>query len=83
MSRLMYIDESGQFFPVSDEPVNFTEPKETQADRIRDMKDTELAEWLVDIQLYIYKCTLQGEEPKNFPYTYSGWMKWLQEEVNE
>lgn len=55
----------------------------TNGEAIRRMTDEELAKWLVDVQLYTYKCTIQGKKPKEYPYTDSGWLDWLKQEEKD
>ena len=53
----------------------------TNADRIRNMSDEELAEWLGKIQ-YDTAYYFAGEDTQKFPYP-DGWLDWLKEEVEE
>ena len=57
--------------------------KKTNADRIRSMTDEELTYWLVEVQLEMYKCVIQGKIPKEYPFTDGGWLEWLKQEVAE
>lgn len=64
---------------------NFPRPRliKTNADCIRSMTDTELAEWLNEMQAYSYNCGLLESMISEYPVRYSKWLKWLKEEVKE
>ena len=55
----------------------------TNADRIRSMTDTELAEWLNDMQGYSFSCGLIEARISEYPNRYNAWLEWLKEEVKE
>lgn len=83
MSRQMYLDEeSGQLFPVSDEPVR---KKQTNADRIRNMGDTELANFLSGlcdgcINCPMYYCKSE-EDDECMKRCNSAWQEWVRKEA--
>lgn len=78
MSRQMYLDEeSGQLFPVSDEPVR---EKKTNADHIRSMTGEELAVFFVKKMDYICK---KKDRYCDGLHCVSCTIDWLREEYTE
>ena len=54
----------------------------TNADRIRNMSDEELATWLNCMQSNAYHCGEFGRTNAAYPFDNKAWLKWLKEEVS-
>lgn len=72
----------------SDEPCCRCDSKQTNADRIRNMSDEELAEWITNIcdierheKLYKSIYNLDTEQEEEIRDSYGDLLKWLQSEA--
>jgi hypothetical protein len=65
------------------EEVKLVTNRLTNADRIRQMSDEELAEWLNIMQSNAWHRGIFNAETKHFPSTNAAWLDWLKQEVED